>query len=999
MTADEPFFLDEDATRPTTPLETPPLGQGRGWKFWIRLTFVIAVVAAAGIEGLGRLAVARTRSGLQKLIDSRAKVVKGLYGEPDRFYVRPALTLAEIRQQTFLLPSESSIPRGRGKILIFRWPSLLSVCQLRVHVASDERVLSIDTAEVADDDFTEAMVTGDNDGMSLGVAPRKSTVQAARFDPVVSPEVATQDAFLLVPSRPPAGVLITPFVGLDEKTHRIGPALSVIASYMVAIDRQPVMDFDPRFHADALRELNLTKPGWLIDAKRRAVLKTMVNSKQVVWSTLTEDGTDFILKSHFETDVPGSEPATFEHRVPQNEAQRLPVLLAQDLWRHLKIPAKRDAQAWSDASVDSVHTLETFQDWLTDWPGRDSPYNKLSRAVAQNIKCVAIADLNQGLDLMGTTSKDSPWLYRLHYNDFKEYPFEPHPSLYPKLVAYAPLLRGQPRFHKALCDMAVRMKDEKLVEQLLQIWEKEDSSTAGTTLRAQFLINWGWNARGNGVPGMDGRQNDQRLQDAIKAMDRTIAQQTKAGNMQVVEAIKKTKADLEKELNPTPVDGFSLFDERLQLARKLLDHAVLDPQAWKAHCLLIIIGKAQGEDYDWFMDHLRAATQLVPDNRLPYHGVHDALMKRWGGDEASRLEFARECLKAGQWQAGIPMVLPRVLAEEASGDIGEGNSYAAWRSNSLWPLMKEFSAAAEAQPDVKIRDEARIWYITGGLKGDHIDDIAVQFDWLAALPREERLELLAKSHFRDDARFTFYTDLVNARRSDRKPDPLAVARVALVEARPSAAESALRDFQGDLPEATAEVERLQRAIKWAQTLADNGNLELTAEQLLETCLQVGPNGISPLKGDSRWSTADGNLCWDVPVTNVSLEETTLMLPFGLKNFVATGVLENVTDREATLELVLNAQGLRDATTLQFRAGTAKAFRGHSYLLDSFPVDIRVPVAEFELQSDAEAEVLVPLARTVWKAPVFDNVPATLAFVLSTKNAARFKIRNLRFNKL
>ncbi len=156
------------------PQATPAPKRRHGPIHWIlRISLIGVPLLAVGVEAWGRTGVQMSRQRLAALIASRVTEVPGDAENPPKAVVKPSLTMEEIRGNLMLMPHEWSSALPKGKIVGFSWPSFTG-SHLRVRLSSDDKILAVDTATTADDDFVDALVRGDGKEMTV-----KSKLQPA----------------------------------------------------------------------------------------------------------------------------------------------------------------------------------------------------------------------------------------------------------------------------------------------------------------------------------------------------------------------------------------------------------------------------------------------------------------------------------------------------------------------------------------------------------------------------------------------------------------------------------------------------------------------------------------------------------------------------------------------------------------------------------------------------------------------------------------------------
>ena len=899
-----------------------------------------------------------TTGRIRTLIAARTVMMKDLtkpWSKP-KAVLEPPITFATLREQIALSPRETVLPAtaARGEIHVFTWPSLIRTFRLRVRAARDGTVLAVDTASVMEDDFTDTLLT---QNAQLPQQTASSATPVAGTQPANQPPVPVapvppppaagvpveapvgpllslvEGAFSNLSAPPSPGVFVFPSANHNGDTHVVGPAVAIVASYLLAETGRPLFSHDPWFNTEALRSHGLLTHYRPMGEKERGLVLADVNDRRVVRSVLKEDGKELVLTVQFESQLPGEQPASFEHRVPEGQMHLLPVLMARDVIKHLRIPwTEQDDAMLTASTLESPTHLKVFQDSLGDlsnptwdarrWIGFDN-----------SCLCLALCEIWPGGNGRFDPKKQRAVPLNVALNTLNL----TTPVGFSQALKQASWRQRQTRYYRSLCRAAKLMKDEKLVDALLERWSKQDRSTIGLTERADFLINWAWEARGSGW--------------ALEVDDKDWAP----------------------------------FNDRIKFARRELEEAVKDPFAWRAHCLMLTIGMAQSEGYEWMHTHFEAATKLLPDNTDPYTRLQNALQKRWRADRASRLAFARECLDTGKWSLGIPQIGINTLIEETQESAISATHYAAAKSDDVWNLMTRFQKASESLEDENIRTDVLAWYCNYGIGAERYQEIAPFWDRLQAI----------KNRPSPTFRGLYYRDLMAVNRGAKPVDPLATARVALVECRDDAAAAALKKVTGKTADEKAEIRRLQKTLELVKLLREREALHITPEQLLEIGAEVTPSGYRPIAGKPEWSVEDNVLLWQPPVgMSNDPVETTLVIPFGLQKANVDGGLELYDLAKSSAELVLHAQGLRDPILIVYRDNTVKASRGKQFLPDMADT-LDDPSIAFDMELRTMVDHVNPGSGMSCDFKVLDNNPSAFAIRLKTVPGFKCGINSLR----
>jgi hypothetical protein len=112
-------------------------------------------------------------------------------------------------------------------------------------------------------------------------------------------------------------------------------------------------------------------------------------------------------------------------------------------------------------------------------------------------------------------------------------------------------------------------------------------------------------------------------------------------------------------INVTP-EGWKLFGQRLEQADEALRESwKLDPSSELTARMMMVICKGRGlqreEMESWFDKAMRADG----DSGAACREKLDYLEPKWNGSAEAMVAFGRQCLKTGNWEAGLPFVLAK----------------------------------------------------------------------------------------------------------------------------------------------------------------------------------------------------------------------------------------------------------------------------------------------------------------------------------------------------
>jgi hypothetical protein len=193
--------------------------------------------------------------------------------------------------------------------------------------------------------------------------------------------------------------------------------------------------------------------------------------------------------------------------------------------------------------------------------------------------------------------------------------------------------------------------------------EQPDKAAMADFIKATFYIQYAWKARGNG------------------------------------------NAD-----QVTP-EGWRLFKERLDVAKKALEHAwSLDPQDPQIPTLMIsvILGEQTGrpEMEKWFGRAMKADPNNYDACRAKLH----FLLPQWYGSRDDMLEFGRQCVASTNWGGHVPLILVDAHSEfDRTLSGADRNAY--WLVPDVWPdIQAGYEKFAQLNPDETRFRYPYAWY-------------------------------------------------------------------------------------------------------------------------------------------------------------------------------------------------------------------------------------------------------------------------------------------------
>jgi hypothetical protein len=145
----------------------------------------------------------------------------------------------------------------------------------------------------------------------------------------------------------------------------------------------------------------------------------------------------------------------------------------------------------------------------------------------------------------------------------------------------------------------------------------------------------------------------------------------------------------------------------------------------------------------WF----HRAAQAEPDDFITYRDHLQALEPKWGGSPEAMIAFGRECLKGGDWDAGIPFILVEAhlaLSQYAPDGYKSEPQPQYFRENAqAWQDVKAVHDEYLKRPNPSLYHRSRFAEIA--LWAGKYEEAAAQFEAMG--------QKFSYDWFRNDARY------------------------------------------------------------------------------------------------------------------------------------------------------------------------------------------------------------------------------------------------------
>jgi hypothetical protein len=540
-------------------------------------------------------------------------------------------------------------------------------------------------------------------------ASRKAPDQGKRTHSTAELIAAVDEALDAAADKLGPAVVIFPVVDGAGTVRPDGEVLAEMAS-LAAIytpHRRLALSF-PALR-ESLGTAGCTKPGAILGPDQVALCTAALETKLYVIPTLRAQDGRQELEVAFHGDGRNYPDRSFRHAIPAGELRTLPGLVARDLLGHLRVDLNdAEREALSSPVVRTDRELDYLRLALPNFPCSPNEEIWLQAFVLANPRC-ALA-----------------WAAYLHGSDNPERALQdlakaqPPPACDRLLLEAARVHRLQGRAEEALLDIlrlapshrddagyfatlarcATALGEKRLTEHLLERWGEIGTGYAHRLERGRLLIDWGWEARGEGWAS--------------------------------------TVTD----------EGGRLFQQRLGRARTELEQAVAaNPSGVLAHVLLIRVARGLSLSPEYVEDHFGEVVRRQPHLFLAYSEKFEYLRPRWLGDADALRTFGEQCLETGDWESGIPPLCLAGIADLCSGLEDDGLIRKQLEAGKLWDLLRRYHREVWEHGSADSQALADNYLVRLGIIGGHLDDLLPAFQHLLAKGKGPDWEVFHDLHY------------------------------------------------------------------------------------------------------------------------------------------------------------------------------------------------------------------------------------------------------------
>lgn len=953
------FFPDDDSgsSRSVRPAAKPPrsrIGRAVVW------TIIGALLIMLGLEVSGWYF---QRESIARLKEIGRGQAEGQRISPDT-----------VRQAMAGWPLESSRDANRRKMIVFTWPTVVQKRHVRMVLARDGSVYTLDATADPEDDVVQPFVYADSGGVKLPEYREPVPIEQPRF---TSKELIAElnQAFETPARRLPAGVLVFPVTGADNKITDEGLGLAMIANFSATYTPRRRLATDPRRVLDTLLAANYSSAGTESTDSRIQIVVRDIEPTRYVLPQLITTPEGFQLRHAVHALTDGTPVRTFEHTLAAGDLPRVPGLIVQDVLEssHVEL-TDAEREFIGRPQFKTQDEIRDLSYWMAGQRMRGNRSIPFAPLADRSSNCSAAWEFRLGRSTSSQTDlpqapevvecgaiqrqlATSFMVGRSSVNAFRE------------LLKLAPDQRQDALFFRTLFNLAQKQDDDALddavMEVLLAIWEREDRSYGAHLQRGEALVEWAWKARGGGWSSEVSRK------------------------------------------------GWQLFEQRLRRAeREYEDALAVNPQGWLAHGSLIKTAKGLGRPYSSVRSHRRKAAELCPDSWYAYQNEFDYLQKRWHGTEDQLLALARECLETRQWNAKIPQMTPAILFEVAFDYQNNALDFKWFRQPPYYSLVHDYYRYAQEQPDRAIQRDALNYAAIRLAGGGRYRDAAPLFDRLDPEwdepqtvpgtngPVRAKGEYM-EEHFKAEWSYFHSRDAVRAHVGEPAPNGLSTIRLALAHARLDEAEQLLSATTPADDVESRELNRCRKALALGRRLHAEGSVELSALDMLQVCAEFHRLQCTPLDAAPQWSVAGDALVWTYngyAAESKAAHRGNLFFPVGLLH----GTISATMDFDGEMhrvEVIAHTQTERNRLHLYYDPQQSQITLERSGRQAEFlKRAITVPI-EFRMQYGSRTDTISPMPDLSWDAVVRDDIPSTFGITTWAGNApAKLSLKRIRIEK-
>ncbi len=620
------------------------------------------------------------------------------------------------------------------------------------------------------------------------------------------------DAALAKPARKLLSpVVIFPVVDSERHVRDDGVGFSSVASFLTAYTPHRRMQISLPNVRHRLLSAGCFKPAVKIDDETVNLCLSTLGIDEYVLPVLTGEGDEWLLtlRVHNVSDQESTDETV--HTLTLSELVTIPNLIAREVLEHLNADLKADEIAYvMTPQLSEPQDATALTQFVYQYAfGEDNA--DLTAFLDRNPLCLPAWEL-----FVFESNPPGPALEK-----FEQTQDELHCERFPvqasvrensssdsfmRALEYAPDFPNDTYYFSALAFISKDMHKPELTGCILDAWRKADPTYTGGQQRADFLVQWAWQARGNGW-----------------AKDVTV-------------------------------EGWRLFGERISIAQQELEQALeINPRGWEAHSVLITVGMTAGAGEDYIRRHFEDAIALRPRCHDPYSRRFQTVQSRWGGSRQDLLAFARLCFETEFWEENIPEIGRLAIVDLITVPRNQAVMRTAIEAADLWETILVYIETLEAHDDPSIQKYGKSLRAEYGAYGGHFEDAFDAVQYVEKEGPDNRV-------FTDGYNLDFVRDLIYAKAGEGQKQIIAKVSALMDVGDLDGAEATIAEVTDDREEIVKDMQRIGAAIKLGRKLKETRSITLSPEDITQTFLGI----------DESWSVEDGDLICQLDPGNASL---------------------------------------------------------------------------------------------------------------------------------
>lgn len=672
-------------------------------------------------------------------------------------------------------------------------------------------------------------------------------------------------AFGEPPTELAPGVVILPALDADRQVRSEGFAISQLAQVALTYAPHKRISVSPGCFRFLLADGGYDLAGRVLSPSDIEAIVAASGCDLWAIPTLTTDGDRYDLSVAIHRKGESEPKKTFRHRGRLTELPNVPGLIALEIADYLRLDLSESER--SEMAAAQVHSAEDLVLLSRYLPGPGPERKSVPGFLQRNPRCVPAWNLylttaSDGVEAIVALRNVVPPLKsdllrvataRAGANDGRA------AQAMRALLKVAPSHHGDGLYFTRLVQTARKIPDDVAVEHLFQIWQEQDPGYVGQLTRGMQLESWAWDARGSGWAS-------------------SVTQ-----------------------------EGFRLFHERLERARRQLEAAIENnPFDWEARGWLLSVGIGLSHSRQHIDDLFAEAVAVNPAAFQAYRAKYKYLQPRWFGTVDDLLEFGLQCYETGYWERGIPQMFYAACVDADRYTVEPGF----FERDDVWQVCKEYRDWALPLADARERLEIDSNFAYWGALGGHAEDVIELYR-----AAESGAPALDRNVFYGLARYRYCRDRVFALAGTAEERLPAQIRVALMAGDFGKVDTLLKTASSSSPKLldSEELERFSRVAAMGRELASKGTLTITPQEMSEAWTVVNGN----------WGVEDGKLVSHVPTRGYAA----IQCPFGLGQVEIKGTIEDAgTSAGYGIKLHTPSQSATSIFVFKGRQGTLESYQ-------------------------------------------------------------------------